>query len=348
MEQELIKRPKDNSKENMQKYAMPLWYQYIQVTNRVFQQYWRTPSYIYSKILLSIFNPLFNGFVFFKANNSIQGLQDQMFSIFLLFVVYNALVQQYLPNFIYQRNLYEARERPSKTFSWFAFIVAQITVEIPWQILCGTIAFFCWYYPVGLYKNAEPTDSVAERGALMWIIIVLFFIFCSTMGQLCVSLNELADNATNLASMLFVMSLLFCGVLVSSDAMPRFWIFMYRCSPFTYLVNAILSVGLANSDVTCDDLELLRFKPLEGQTCGEYMKEYILKAGGYLLNKDARDTCEFCSMSSTNEFLMQRGSDYNLKSQNIGIFACFIAIDTMGPIFFYWLTRVPKRNRQKN
>lgn len=93
MEQELIKRPKDNSKENMQKYAMPLWYQYILVTNRVFQQYWRTPSYIYSKILLSIFNPLFNGFVFFKANNSIQGLQDQMFSIFLFFVVYNALVQ---------------------------------------------------------------------------------------------------------------------------------------------------------------------------------------------------------------------------------------------------------------
>lgn len=50
-------------------------------------------------------------------------------------------------------------------------------MEIPWQILCGTIAFFCWYYPVGLYKNAEPTDSVAERGALMWIIIVLFLFF---------------------------------------------------------------------------------------------------------------------------------------------------------------------------
>lgn len=348
MEEELIKRPKDDSKENMRIYAMPLWYQYLQVTHRVFQQYWRTPTYVYSKIVLSIINPLFNGFVFFKAKNTIQGLQNQMFSIFLFLVIYMTLVQQYLPNYISQRNLYETRERHSRTFSWFSFIISQITGEIPWQILCGTIAFFCWYYPVGLYKNAEPTDSVAERGALMWVLVVLFFIFCSTMAQLCVSFNELADNAANLASMLFIMSLLFCGVLVSSDAMPRFWIFMYRCSPFSYLVNAILSVGMANSDVVCNDTELLKIKPVNGQTCGEYMKNYILKAGGYLVNSDSRDTCEYCSMSSTNEFLKQRGADYDEKSQNIGIFACFIAIDIIGTIFFYWLARVPKKNRQKN
>lgn len=56
--------------------------QLSEVTRRVFQQYWRTPSYIYSKVALCTFSALFIGFSFFKANNSQQGLQNQLFAIF--------------------------------------------------------------------------------------------------------------------------------------------------------------------------------------------------------------------------------------------------------------------------
>jgi ATP-binding cassette subfamily G (WHITE) protein 2 (PDR) len=37
-------------------------------------------------------------------------------------------------DFVVQRALYEARERPAKTYSWQAFMVAQILVELPWQV----------------------------------------------------------------------------------------------------------------------------------------------------------------------------------------------------------------------
>ena len=53
-----------------------------------------------------------------------------------------------LPYFVKQRDVYEVREAPSRTFSWFAFIAGQITSEIPYQVAVGTIAFFCWYYPL--------------------------------------------------------------------------------------------------------------------------------------------------------------------------------------------------------
>ncbi|CAG90679.2 DEHA2G14894p [Debaryomyces hansenii CBS767] len=347
MEQELVKKPKDDSPESMKTFAVPMWQQYINVTHRVLQQYWRTPSYTYSKVLMSIFSSLFNGFAFFKANNTMQGLQNQMFSVFMFFVIFNTLTQQYLPNYVSQRDLYEARERPSKTFSWVAFITAQITAEIPWQILTGTLAFFCWYYPIGLYGNAEATDTVSQRGALMWIIIVLFFIYCSTMAQLCISFMEVADNAANLASLLFTMCLTFCGILASPDAMPGFWIFMYRCNPFSYLVSAILSVALQDSSVTCSDKELLRFEPEGGQTCGEYMQSYIQNAGGYLISNDTTGSCEYCTISSTNVFLESVSVDKTKRSRDIGIFFCFIVINMIGTVFFYWLARVPKRSRQK-
>ena len=77
-----------------------------------------------------------------------QGLQNQMFSVFMFFIPFNTLVQQMLPYFVKQRDVYEVREAPSRTFSWFAFIAGQITSEIPYQVAVGTIAFFCWYYPL--------------------------------------------------------------------------------------------------------------------------------------------------------------------------------------------------------
>lgn len=52
------------------------------------------------------------------------------------------LIQQMIPYFIEHRDLYEVREAPSKMYSWFAFIAAQITSEIPIQIVVGTFAFF--------------------------------------------------------------------------------------------------------------------------------------------------------------------------------------------------------------
>lgn len=347
METELSKLPRDDSPEAHKPYAASILTQYWYVTWRVIIQNWRTPGYIYAKLFLALSSALFNGFSFFKANKSIQGLQNQMFAVFMYMIPFNTLVQQMLTYFVRQREVYEVREAPSKTFSWFAFITAQITSEMPFQIVVGTIAFFCWYYPVGLYENAVPTDTVHERGALMWLLLTSFFVYTSTMGQLCISFIELADNAANLATLLFTMCLNFCGVLATPEAMPGFWIFMYRCNPFTYLIQAILSTGLANSDVVCAKQELLHFSPANGQTCDEYMAAYMKKAGGYLINGSSKSLCEYCPMASTNAFLSSINAVYSERWRNFGIYIAFIAINILLTIFFYWLARVPKGNREK-
>jgi ATP-binding cassette subfamily G (WHITE) protein 2 (PDR) len=348
METELPKiAPVETTEEDLKTFAIPVWKQYLLVTKRVFEQYWRTPSYIYSKVLLAVISALFNGFAFFKADKSMQGLQNQMFSVFMFFVIFLALVQQYLPHFVFQRDLYEVRERPSKTFSWVAFICAQITAEVPWQALTGTLAFFSWYYPIGFYNNAVPTNTVNQRGGFMWFTIVVFFIYCSTMAQVCISFIEVADNAANLATLLFSLCLAFCGVMVKKEDLPGFWIFMYRCSPFTYLVSVILANALAKSPVVCASNELLVFKPVKDYTCSQYLGPYMKVAGGYLLDENAKDYCQFCPMKTTDVFLDSIHADYDKRGRNIGIFICFIAINVIATILFYYLARVPHGDRRK-
>lgn len=217
-----------NDKSSYKEFAAGFALQQWLVTKRVFEQYWRTPSYIYSKTALCVLSTLFIGFSFFNAGTSLQALQNQMFSIFMLFTIFGQLVQQIMPHFVTQRSLYEARERPSKTYSWKAFMLANIFVEIPWNALMAVLMYFCWYYPIGLYKNAEPTDSVHERGVLMFLLVLCFMLFTSTFATMVVTAIPTAETAGNIANLMFSLTLIFCGVLQSASALPGFWIFMYR------------------------------------------------------------------------------------------------------------------------
>jgi ABC-type multidrug transport system permease subunit/ABC-type multidrug transport system ATPase subunit len=299
-------------------FAAPFWEQLFQVTHRVFQQYWRTPSYIYSKAALCILVALFIGFVFFRAPNTIQGLQNQMFAIFNILTIFGQLVQQTMPHFVVQRSLYEVRERPSKVYGWKVFMLSQIIVELPWNTLMAALMYFCWYYPVGLQANAAAAGQTTERGALMFLLLVAFLLFTSTFTDFIIAGFETAEAGGNIANLLFSLCLIFCGVLATPDTMPRFWIFMYRVSPFTYLVSAMLSTAVANTDVYCAANEFLHFAPPNGLTCAEYMEPYIKTFSGYLQDPENTTMCSYCTVSKTNVFLASVQSNYDDRWRNFG------------------------------
>ncbi|KAE8143941.1 ABC-2 type transporter-domain-containing protein [Aspergillus pseudotamarii] len=340
--------PSHSDENSFKEFAAPFSVQLYECLARVFSQYWRTPVYIYSKAILCILTSLYIGFSFFHAENSRQGLQNQMFSIFMLMTIFGNLVQQIMPNFVTQRALYEARERPSKAYSWKAFMTANILVELPWNALMSVIIFVCWYYPIGLYRNAEPTDSVHERGALMWLLILSFLLFTSTFAHMMIAGIELAETGGNLANLLFSLCLIFCGVLATPQNLPGFWIFMYRVSPFTYLVSGMLSTGVGRTTAICEKVEFLHLTPPANTTCYDYMGDYIGSFGGYLENNNATDSCSFCQISSTDTFLSAVSSYYEDRWRNFGIMWAFIVFNIAAAVFIYWLARVPKGSRSKN
>ncbi|KAL1881468.1 hypothetical protein VTK73DRAFT_3530 [Phialemonium thermophilum] len=346
--QRLRDNPKDDSpilgdKGSYREFAAPFFEQLVAVSHRVFQQYWRTPSYIYSKMALCVLVALFIGFVFYKAPNSIQGLQNQMFAIFNILTVFGQLVQQTMPHFVIQRSLYEVRERPSKVYSWKVFMLSQIIAELPWNTLMGMLMFFCWYYPVGLQHNAEAANQTAERGALMFLLLVTFLLFTSTFTDFIIAGCETAENGGNIANLLFSLCLIFCGVLANPDTMPGFWIFMYRVSPFTYLVSAMLSTAVANTNVVCTPNELVHIVPPANMTCGDYLDPYTNITGGYVVDRSSRTDCVFCSISDTNTFLAQAKSYYSDRWRNFGIMWAYIFFNIGAALFIYWLVRMPKK-----
>lgn len=134
-----------------------------------------------------------------------------MFSIFMLMVIFAFLVYQAMPHFIKQRDQFEVRERSSKTYSWYVFVIANIVVELPWATVASLVIFFPFYYLVGMYENAVPTDAVHERGALMFLLMWSFMIYQSTFTDMIVASIPTAEVGATLALLLFAMSLIFCG-----------------------------------------------------------------------------------------------------------------------------------------
>ncbi|CAJ2504653.1 Uu.00g120470.m01.CDS01 [Anthostomella pinea] len=340
--------PPTQDEQSYREHAAPFWAQLTEVTHRVFTQYWRTPSYIYSKASLCILVALFIGFVFFNAPNTIQGLQNQTFAIFNIFTIFGQLVQQTMPHFVVQRSLYEVRERPSKVYGWQVFMLSQIIAEIPWNSLMAVLMYFCWYYPVGLYRNTYEDGATTERGALVFLLLLVFLIFTCTFTHMLIAAFDTADAGANVANILFTLSLIFCGVLANPDTLPRFWIFMYRVSPFTYLTSAILSTAVANTAIECAPNELVHLNPPNGTTCKSWLDVQIA-AGGYLADGtgDLTSDCVFCPYDSTNQYLVQANAVYADRWRNFGIVWAYVIFNIFGALFLYWLTRVPKGKKDK-
>lgn len=194
---------------------------------------------------------------------------------------------------------------------------------------------------IDLDKNAIPDGQVAERGALMFLYIWEFLIFASTFSFITIAGVESAELGANIGAMSFSLSLIFCGVLASPQALPGFWIFMYRVSPLTYLADGMLSTGIANTAVTCASNEYLNFQPANG-TCGSYMASYISRVGGYLLDPDATSDCSYCTIRDTNVYLAGVSSNYSRRWRNFGILWAYIVFNVSAALCLYWYFRVPK------
>lgn len=350
MKGELRNQPDDTNPTALLEFAETIPMQVWEVTKRVFEQYWRTPSYLYSKLFLCLASGLFVGFSFWDAGTSIQGIINQLFSIFMLMTLFGGILQQILPHFVTQRALYEVRERPSKAYSWTVFMVANIFVELPWNTLMATLVFISFYYPTGMYRNAIPEGQVVERGALMWMFNWLFLLFTSTFSTMIIAGVETAESGGNLGQLLFSLTLIFCGVLAGPSTLPRFWIFMYYLSPFSYLVEGLLATGLANTDVVCSSIEFKTFNSTNStsdKTCEEYMRPHISALGGYLQENTRNSTqnCKFCPSSETNTVLAGLSVHYSNRWRDFGILWAFVLFNICAALFLYWLARVPRKQK---
>lgn len=141
-------------------FATPILYQVYLVTKRQSIALWRNPDYVWNKLLLHVCNGLFGGFTFWKLGNGTFDMQLYLMAVFNFITIAPGCINQLQPLFLQNRDIFEAREKKSKTYHWFAFVAAQLFAETPLLIICGTLVFACWYFAVGFPTTASISGQV--------------------------------------------------------------------------------------------------------------------------------------------------------------------------------------------
>lgn len=129
--------------------------------------------------------------------------------------LFSTVVQQIQPYFVTQRDLYEVRERPSKAYNWKAFILAQILVEIPYQIISGLLIYACFFFSVVGIPSSE-------RQILVMLFCIALFVYASISAHMLIAALPNAEIAAAFVVLLFALSLIFCGEIQSPAALPGF------------------------------------------------------------------------------------------------------------------------------
>lgn len=243
-----------------------------------------------------------------------------------------------MPLFVNQRSLYEVREKPSKAYSWKAFMIANILVEIPYNIFLGVLVFATY-----LYAIAGILPSV--RQVLVLLLMIQFFIYSGTFATMCIAALPDAETAAAIVTLLFAMSLTFNGVMQSPTALPGFWIFMYRVSPFTYWISSLVSTMLHGRNIVCSASETSTFNPPAGQTCQAYLADYLRTAPGTLQNPNDTSNCRYCSLRTSDQLLAGSNVTYGTRWRDFGIVWAYVFFNIFVAVLTYYFFRVKKWNK---
>lgn len=322
------------TKEQQREYAASTWQQTVELTKRMFRQYWRDPPYLYGKFFVAVIVGIFNGFTFWKLGYTVQDMQNRMFTSFMIVTIPPTVVNAVVPKFDSNMALWEAREYPSRIYGWVAFCTANIVAELPAAVLSGVIYWALWCWPTGL-----ASDSLVA--GYSFLMTVLVFLYMNSWGQWICAFAPSFTVISNVLPFFFVMFGLFNGVVQSYSMLNVFWkSWMYWANPATYWIGGMLAATLDGVPVQCAPSETARFDVPQNQTCQSYAGEFARTAGGYLLNPDATSDCQYCPYSSGNQYLTTLNINSDDKWRNFGIFLAFCFSNWMLVYFFIYTVRV--------
>ncbi|WVR04900.1 hypothetical protein IAU60_001912 [Kwoniella sp. DSM 27419] len=297
------------------------------VTKRATIQLWRDTEYVTNKVALHIGSALFNGFSFWMIGNRYADLQNRIFTIFQFIFVAPGVIAQTQPKFIANRDIFEAREKKAKLYSWQAFVFGEIVAEIPYLLVCALLYFAPWYPVVGFSFHPSVAGPV-------YLQMTLYEFLYTGIGQFVAAYAPNAVFAALVNPLLIGVLVTFCGVLVPYPQIQTFWRYwLYWINPFNYLIGGLVSRIVWNVDVQCDEQEFGVFDPPSGQTCGQYMEQFLSQNPGYLQDPQATSNCHYCAYSKGYEYLATLNLGEKLDGwRDIGITALF-CISSYGLVF---------------
>ncbi|ETW86786.1 ABC transporter [Heterobasidion irregulare TC 32-1] len=326
-------------KEQAIAHATPMWYQLKVVVDRNTHALWRSPAYVFTRLLSHLMVSLLVSLPFLQLGHSVRDLQYRVFGIFWTAILPGLVIPQLEPVFIMNRMTF-VRESSSRIYSPYVFAIGQLLGEIPYSIACAIFYWVLMVYPMGFGDGSAGTNGTGFQ----LLVIIFTELFSVTLGQFIASISPTIQVAVLYTPFISVVLNTFCGVTVPYNTLSHFWkSWMYQLDPFTRMVAAMLSTELHGLVITCKPEEFARFTPPSNQTCQAWASDFVTALGGYLDNPNDTSECRYCQYQRGDEFFLPLNIRFENRWRDVWIFFCFFVFNFMITIIASRFLRFAKR-----
>jgi ABC-type multidrug transport system ATPase subunit/ABC-type multidrug transport system permease subunit len=259
--------------------------QFIILSNRTWKNLYRNPMLMLTHYAIAILLAVLSGYLFYGLTDDIPGFQNRLGLFFFMLALFGFSTLSSLTVFGTERLLF-VRERANGYYSPITYFLAKVIFDIvPLRIIPPIIMGSIVYPMTGLVPDAPHFFKFI-------LILVLFNLaaagICLFIGIACKD----SGVANLIGSLVMLFSLLFAGLLLNHDAIPKSALWLQTVSIFHYgfeslLVNEVTYLTLVDTkyglDITVPGASILSSFGLNTQALWSDITSLAIYAGAFIV-----------------------------------------------------------------
>lgn len=207
--------------------------QFAILSQRTWRNLYRNPMLMLTHYAIAILLAVLSGYLFYGLTDDIPGFQNRLGLFFFILALFGFSTLSSLTVFASERLLF-VRERANGYYSPITYFVAKVLFDIiPLRIIPPILMGSILYPMTGLIPDAPHFFKFL-------LVLVLFNLaaaaICLFIGIVC------KDNgvASLIGSLVMLFSLLFAGLLLNHDAIPKSMLWLQAISIFHYAFESLI------------------------------------------------------------------------------------------------------------
>jgi ABC-type multidrug transport system permease subunit len=225
--------------------------------------YWRSPSYNFVRMMISIVIALIFSSTSVNQNYSTDVdvvARCALIYITLLFVGVVGMMSVQPVVFSDRPAFY--REQFSNVYAVGLHTLASTLVELPYLLISSILFVIPFFFIVGFDNHGE----VADQFFFYWLFQGLYMSTLIFIGQFYSTAMPSEASSQMISGMTSTFLSLFCGFMIPSQSIPTFWLFIYWMNPLHYALE-----GLITTQFNRDHTLLTLFSSSDQMTAQDYV-----------------------------------------------------------------------------
>lgn len=199
---------------------------------RTFKNLYRNPMLLLTHYVIAIFLALFCGVLYFNISDDISGFQNRLGLFFFLLTLFGFSTLTTLSLFAEERVIF-VRERANGYYKPIAYYAAKVFFDIiPLRV----------FPPIVLGLILYPLAGLSFENGAFWKFLLILVLFNLTAAATCLLIGVLIRDtgvANLVGCLVMLFSLLFAGLFLNHDSMPKGTVWIQYVSIFHYAYEAL-------------------------------------------------------------------------------------------------------------